>query len=136
MRPKTLIAIFALLGCSLLFAASKVGKEGKAWLDGFSAAPEASINGVWNAAEWGTIKLEQAEGQREVSGTGDAWRITGVVSAKTAYLLFAYKNGNIAYSAILTNQGADSWSGEYYNELLKRKRDKMVLIRASSESKK
>jgi hypothetical protein len=138
MRRTTLAVIVVLLAGSFVFAGRKIDKKEKgiAWLNGFTQAPEANINGSWSSKSWGIIKLEQQEGQANLTGKGDGWIITGKVCAKKAYLLFSYKNGNIAYSAILEQLSIDSWAGEYWDGLQDFKRGKMDLNRASEKSKK
>ena len=138
MRRMTLAVIVIVLAGSFVFAGRKIAKkeQGVAWLNGFAQAPEANISGSWSAKSWGRITLDQKEGQADLTGEGDGWRITGKVAAKKAYLLFSYKNGNIAYSAILEQQGNDSWSGEYWDGLQDNKRGSMVLVHASEKDKK
>ena len=57
------------------------------------------MNGNWYAKEWGKIVLNQVKDGRDLTGRGDGWDITGVVSGKQVFLIFSSR-GNIAYSAV------------------------------------
>lgn len=92
-------------------------KEGKAWLAARSEAAEINVAGTWHAGTWGRVVLNQREGSREVSGTGDNWDISGVVSGKKVCLLFCHR-GRIAYSAELTPEDSNSLDGVYADGLL------------------
>ncbi len=80
--------------------AAKVEVEGKAWLDSQKAPPEINVNGTWNSEEWGDLHLIQPEGSRDVSGNGDGYKITGVVSGKSLFLLFA-QGQSVVYCATM-----------------------------------
>lgn len=92
--------------------AAKVEVEGKAWLDSQKAPPEMNVNGLWNSEEWGDLRLTQPQGSKEVSGNGDGYDITGVVSGKRLFLLFSEKH-TVAYCATLSPNGENSLAGTY-----------------------
>jgi hypothetical protein len=94
--------------------AAKVEVEGKAWLDSQKAPPEINVNGVWSSEEWGDLHLIQPEGSRDVSGNGDRYEITGVVSGKRLFLLFA-EHHTVEYCATLNPNGENSMIGTYSN---------------------
>jgi hypothetical protein len=93
-------------------SAGNLNTKGKAWLDAHSEAAAINVKGDWYAKEWGKIILNQAEGSRDVTGTGDGWEITGVVSGKQVFLLFSNR-GQVNYSAELTSQSDGSLDGSY-----------------------
>jgi len=93
-------------------SARNLETKGKAWLDAHSEAAAINVNGDWHAKEWGKIVLNQAQGSRELTGRGDGWDITGVVSGKQVVLLFSH-HGGVAYSAQLTSEGETSLNGSY-----------------------
>lgn len=93
-------------------AAAKVEVEGKAWLDSQKDPAEINVNGVWDAEEWGALHLKQSEGSRDVSGNGDGYDITGVVSGKRLFLLFSEKH-TVEYCATLGPNGENSLAGRY-----------------------
>ncbi len=95
-------------------AAAKVEVEGKAWLDAQKDPPAMNVNGVWNSDEWGSFHLSQSEGNREVSGSGGGYEITGVVSGKRLFMLFSEKH-TVEYCATLSPDGEKSLAGTYSN---------------------
>jgi hypothetical protein len=95
-------------------AAAKVEVEGKAWLDAQKDPAAMNVNGEWNSEEWGPVHLTQSEGKREVSGNGDGYDITGVVSGKRLFLLFA-QGHTVEYCATLSPNGENSMAGRYSN---------------------
>jgi hypothetical protein len=122
-----------LTGIALLFASAlpgqKVEGRGKVWLEGRKEPAEINVDGAWYGGVWGRVILKQAEGSREVTGTGDEWDILGVVSGKNVYLLFSHK-GRIAYSAELSQDGPNALTGRYADGLL-RDRSKTRLMHLS-----
>jgi len=86
--------------------------KGKAWLASHTEAAAISVNGKWHAKEWGKIHLIQADGSRDVTGDGDGWDITGVVSSNQVFLLFSHHD-KVNYSAHLTSQADGTLSGTY-----------------------
>ena len=105
-----------LVGMVLLLVTSLSAKDleakGKAWLDSHSGAPAINVTGNWHEKAWGTVVLHQAPDGRDVTGDGDGWDITGVISGKQAFLLFSHK-GKVNYSAVLTSQTDGSLNGSY-----------------------
>jgi hypothetical protein len=93
-------------------SAGDLETKGKAWLDPHSEAAAINVNGEWHAKEWGTIVLNQTPGSRDLTGKGDGWDITGVVSGKQVFLLFSHKD-KVNYSAQLTSESDNSLNGSY-----------------------
>ncbi|MGD0681485.1 MAG: hypothetical protein ABR990_05495 [Terracidiphilus sp.] len=93
-------------------------KRGKTWLDSHVNAPLINVDGNWYDKEWGQIVLNQNKDSREVTGNGDGWDITGVVSGKQLFLLFSGRGG-LVYSAVLNGDGEKSLDGSYANGLMK-----------------
>lgn len=113
---KKCVFLLLLVGMVLILAvglsARNLDTKGKAWLDTHTEAAAINVNGVWHAKEWGKIVLNQAQGGRDLTGTGDGWDITGVVSGKQVFLLFSSR-GRVEYSAVLTPEGETSLNGSY-----------------------
>lgn len=101
-------------------AAQKVEKEGKAWLNLYQEPTEINVNGLWHSPDWGDVILNQEKDKRDITGTGDGWDITGVVSGKKIYLLFSDK-GRINYSAELLADGETALAGSYSKGMLSAK---------------
>lgn len=105
--PLSMVLLFA-----LSLSAGDLDTKGKAWLGTHSDAAAITVGGKWHAKEWGTIRLIQTEGNRDVTGDGDGWDITGVVSGTKLFLLFSHHN-KVNYSAELTSQADGSLNGTY-----------------------
>lgn len=97
---------------AVALSAKNVDTKGKAWLATHTEAAAINVNGEWHAKEWGKIVLTQAEGSRDVTGRGDGWDITGVVSGKQVFLLFSSR-GTVNYSAELMSESDKSLNGFY-----------------------
>ena len=110
--------------------AKDLDTKGKAWLGAHSDAAAVNVNGSWHAKEWGTIVLRQAPDSRDLTGDGDGWDITGVVSGKQVFLLFSHK-GKVNYSAKLTSQDDNSLNGSYSRDFMseKTKTKPMLMIK-------
>jgi hypothetical protein len=104
--------------------------KGKAWLGAHSESAAINVNGAWHAKEWGTIMLRQAPDSRDLTGDGDGWDVTGVVSGKQVFLLFSHK-GKVNYSAELTSQDDNSLKGSYSRGFMdeKTKHKPMLMIK-------
>jgi hypothetical protein len=127
----SLVLPFALvLIAAVGLSAGDLDTKGKAWLDVHSEAPAVNVNGNWHAKEWGKIVLIQAPGSKDVTGDGDGWDITGVVSGKQVFLLFSHK-GKVNYSAELTSQADNSLNGSYARGFMsdKTKGKSMLMIK-------
>lgn len=105
--PVVMVVILA-VGLS----AGNLETKGKPWLASHSEASAINVNGDWYETEWGKVVLNQAQDSRDVTGTGDHWDITGVVSGKQVFLLFSHKS-SVAYTAELTSQSDGSLKGSY-----------------------
>jgi hypothetical protein len=112
-RIVQILAIIAAIATVALCRGPKLDKEGKQWLAGYSQPAKVNVNGTWRAKEWGEVKLVQEQGSREVTGRGDGWEITGVVSGNEACLLFSGRGGDINYWARLTMEGDNKLNGSY-----------------------
>jgi hypothetical protein len=111
-------------------SAGDLDTKGKAWLGAHSDAASVNVNGSWHAKEWGTIVLRQAADSRDLTGDGDGWDVTGVVSGKQVFLLFSHK-GKVNYSAELTSQDDNSLKGSYSRDFMseKTKTKPMLMIK-------
>lgn len=107
-----LLAVSVILILAVGLSAKNLDTKGKAWLDAHSEAAAINVNGDWRAKEWGKIVLNQAQGSRDLTGRGDGWDITGVVSGKQVFLLFS-NHGTVVYSAELTSESDNSLNGSY-----------------------
>ncbi len=107
-----LLAIGVVLILAVGLSAKNLDTKGKAWLDAHSEAAAINVNGDWHAKEWGKIVLNQAQGSRDVTGRGDGWDITGVVSGKQVFLLFSNRR-TVGYSAELNSESDTSLNGSY-----------------------
>lgn len=95
-------------------AAGKVEGGGREWLDEHKDSPQVNVTGTWESPDWGkALNLTQAEGSRDVSGTDTKFELTGVVSGKNLYLLFAHGNGGVGFCATLTSDSDNSLTGMY-----------------------
>ena len=113
------LAIFALLVLApSMNARTPLNTNGRAWLDAHADAALINVDGNWFAKEWGQIVLNQTKNSREITGNGDGWDITGVVSGKQAFLLFSSRGG-VVYSAVLTGDGEMTLDGRYTKGLMK-----------------
>ena len=111
-------------GVVLIFAvgvhAGDLKTKGKAWLDPHNEPATINVNGKWYEKAWGKVVLNQAEGSRDVTGSGDGWDITGVVSGKQVFLLFS-NHERVNYSAELTLEADGSLNGSYARGFMKEK---------------
>jgi hypothetical protein len=113
------VAVVLILSVGL--SAKDLDTKGKAWLDAHSEAAAVNVNGNWHEKDWGAVVLLQAEGSRDVTGDGDGWAITGVVSGKQIFLLFSQK-GSVAYTAELTWESDKSLNGSYAKGFMEEKK--------------
>jgi hypothetical protein len=107
-----LLAVGVVLILAVGLSAKNLDTKGKAWLDAHTEPAAINVNGDWHAKEWGKIVLNQAQGGRDLTGRGDGWDITGVVSGKQVFLLFS-SHGTVVYSAELTSESETSLNGSY-----------------------
>lgn len=118
MKRLAIIATLLLLSISfpVSIGAAKVKEEGRAWLEAQKDPPAINVNGTWDSDEWGRLHLIQTEGSREVSGNGGGYEITGVVSGKRLFMIFA-NNQTVDYCAVLSpsGDGDGSLAGTYSN---------------------
>ena len=108
----------SILSIMLLFlafpaAAGKVEGRGREWLDEHKDSPQVNVTGTWESRDWRTLTLTQAEGSRDVNGTDKKFELTGVVSGKNLYLLFAHSSGSVGFCATLTADSDGSLTGMY-----------------------
>jgi hypothetical protein len=104
------VSMVVLLAISL--NAGDLDTKGKAWLAAHSDPAAINVNGAWHSKDWGTVTLREAQDSRDVTGDGDGWDITGVVSNNKLFLLFSHK-GRVNYSAELTSMPDGSLNGTY-----------------------
>ncbi|MGA2350824.1 MAG: hypothetical protein ABSF70_10355 [Terracidiphilus sp.] len=96
--------------------AGTIENQGKAWLDAQKDPPAINVSGVWDS-ELGDLALKQAEGSRDVEGNGGGYELTGAVSGKTLYLVFATKHGTVDYCGVVNSESDSVLSGKYYTRL-------------------
>ena len=122
---KRLAAAVVLLVLCISFPASltagNMENEGKGWLDAQKDPPAMNVNGIWDSDEWGVFHLTQAEGSREVSGSGGGYGITGVVSGKRLFMLFT-TDRTVEYCATLSSDSDHSLAGSYSSRKSRLKR--------------
>jgi hypothetical protein len=125
-----LLPVGMVLMLAVGLSAKDLETKGKAWLGTHSEPAAINVNGSWHAKEWGKIVLIQAQGSRDVTGDGDGWDITGVVSGKQVFLLFSHKD-KVNYSAELTSQDDNSLKGSYSRNFMdeKTKNKPMLMIK-------
>ena len=115
-------SLFVLLTMSfvLLFATSlsagTLDGRGKAWLDAQTDAPAMIVNGTWSSDVFNDIHLVQDAGSRNVTGVGYGYNITGVVSGKRLYLIFA-SGHTVQYCAVLNAGNDGTLMGSYSNRV-------------------
>lgn len=107
-----LLAAGVVLILAVGVSAGDLETKGKTWLGSRSEATAINVNGHWHEKSWGKVVLNQAEGSRDVTGDGDGWDITGVVSGKQVFLLFSH-HGRVNYSAQLTSEADGGLNGSY-----------------------
>jgi hypothetical protein len=105
------LAGFALVSVTVLNAGT-VNNQGKAWLDAQTDPPAINVSGRWDS-DFGVLSLDQATTSRDVSGSGGGYQLTGVVSGKRLFLLFASNSGTVDYCATLSYENGNSLTGSY-----------------------
>lgn len=127
MRNIVIMLILAFLLFTNANCASQISLErGREWLSRETSPPEVNVDGDWYSSEWGRITLRQCKGCREVTGTQyedgkyEGWKIEGVVSGKSVFLVMHYK-GNTDFTATLTAQSDRELTGVYVYGLMTNK---------------
>jgi hypothetical protein len=110
---KGILLVMLALSLAIPADAAKVEGRGREWLDEQKNSPQVNVTGSWQSRDWGTLTLTQAEGSRDVSGGTDDYELTGVVSGKELYLLFAESSGSVAFCAILISESDGILNGTY-----------------------
>jgi len=105
-------------GAAPVAAARNLDPEGNAWLDAHKDAPEIDVSGEWYERAWGVVNLRQGEGSGNVIGNTPEYDISGVVSGKKAYLIFAEK-GKTVYSAVMSLEKGNRLEGKYQSGLMR-----------------
>ncbi len=106
------VACFVLISVPVL-SAGTLDNRGKAWLDAQKDPPVINVSGIWDS-DFGVMRLEQAEGSRDVSGTEGKYELKGVVSGKMLYLLFGTGHGTVDYCAVLSASSSKALIGDYH----------------------
>lgn len=111
-------AVLLLMCCTFAnsLTATKTEDQGKAWLDAQKNPSSINVNGTWDSEEWGVFHLSQAEGSRDVGGSGGGYVIKGVVSGKSLFMLF-YTDRTVEYCATLSLDGNNAFTGSYSNRV-------------------
>lgn len=110
------IAVFFPLVFAASLSAGSLEKQGKDWLDKQQDPVAINVSGTWSS-EFGELRLDEADGNRDVSGSGGGYDLDGVVSGKRLYLLFSTHHGTVDYCAVVNAESDTVLSGEYYNRL-------------------
>jgi hypothetical protein len=110
------IAVFFLFVFATSLSAGSLQEEGKAWLDAQKEPAAINVSGTWDS-EFGDLRLKQAVGSRDVEGSGGGYELSGVVSGKSLFLLFATHRGTVDYCAVVDSQSDAELTGKYYNRL-------------------
>ncbi|MCL4488921.1 MAG: hypothetical protein M1570_12425 [Chloroflexi bacterium] len=110
---KSVLSILLVFFLAFPAVAGKVEGRGREWLDEHKDSPQINVTGTWTSPDWNTLSLTQAEGIRDVSGADKKFELTGVVSGKNLYLLFAHSNGSVGFCATLTSDSDGSLTGTY-----------------------
>ena len=110
---KSIFSVMLALFLAIPAVAAKVEGRGREWLDEQKDSPQVNVTGSWQSRDWGTLRLTQAEGSRDVSGTDNHYELTGVVSGKELYLLFAKSSGSVAFCATLISASDGILNGTY-----------------------
>jgi hypothetical protein len=113
-KMKSIFPVMLALFLAIPADAGKVEGAGREWLDEHKDSPQMNVTGTWDSPDWGkTLSLTQVDGSRDVSGTDTKFELTGVVSGKILYLLFAHGNGGVGFCATLTSDSDGSLTGMY-----------------------
>jgi hypothetical protein len=113
-KMKSIFSVTLALFLAIPADAGKVEGRGREWLDEHKDSPQVNVAGSWQSPDWGgTLTLTQAEGSRDVSGNDKRFELTGTVSGKEVYLLFAHSNGSVAFCATLVSASDGVLTGTY-----------------------
>jgi hypothetical protein len=112
-KMNNVLSIMLALFLAFPAVAGKVEGRGREWLDEHKDTPQVNVTGTWESHDWSTLSLTQAEGSRDVSGADKKFELTGVVSGRNLYLLFAHRNGSVGFCATLTSDSEGSLTGMY-----------------------
>jgi hypothetical protein len=110
-----MFAVFFMFVFAASLNAGTMEKEGKAWLDAQKDPAAVNVSGDWSSNAFGALNLSQIAGTREVTGKGGGYQLTGVVSGRKLYLLFATGHGTVDYCAVLVSDSDNSLTGSYSN---------------------
>ncbi len=140
MNPRKHLFYFAAIMAGLLLCAPSgmlpkdKPDEAKSWLAAYTDPAEINVDGDWDSEVWRTVLLNQAQGAREVTGTGDNWEIEGVVSGKKVYLVFLSK-GELAYTAEIAPGEAGTLTGTYAKGILQSgSKNRLLVLRKTAET--
>ena len=113
-----ILAAGAVLSTATLVFAGSLDKQGQAWLDQYKNPAQINVSGNWDTGRsgFGALHLQQAQNSRTVEGSGDGYKLDGVVSGKTLYLLFSRKD-TVAFCAEVTQNGETILDGTYQYRL-------------------
>jgi hypothetical protein len=82
-----------------------------------SATSVLNLDGIWNAHNWGELRLIQTAGERELIGIGGGYVLDGVVT-ETGVVLHFRSGESLEYTAELTSKGDGILVGRYvYGEM-------------------
>ena len=115
---RSFLTLFLILSLIFVISCALKQKEIDPWLNTISGGkpPEIDITGKWRDTQgsgfftWGEGYLHQE--QNKIRGVIDKYNIEGIVSGKTAYLVFLY-GGTVYYTARL-EMFQDLLTGNYF----------------------
>ena len=99
-------------------AARNLSPESGVWLSAHKDSPQIDVTGEWYERAWGVVHLRQVQGTGNVVGNTPEYDIAGVVSGKSAYLIFSHK-GKTDYSVILNLEEGNRLEGKYESGLMR-----------------
>jgi hypothetical protein len=108
-----MFAMFFLFVFAVSLSAGTLEGRGKEWLDAQKEPAVINVSGTWDS-DFGIMRLQQADGSRDVSGREGKYELTGVVSGKMLYLLFGTDHGTVDYCAVLSAESENLLNGSYH----------------------
>ena len=114
-NPHLLLAAVAVVslssGCALSEKYAKNNASAQAWLHANDKVPaKSNFEGVYYSPDWGTIVFKQRDGK--LTGALSYYRIQGVVSGRTAYVLLVDDDW-AEHTMILKRQNSEVVTGSY-----------------------
>ena len=106
----TALLAVGLVSCDSTIQYQRNNTAAHVWLNTHTAPAAASFNGTWNSDDWGDAFLSQSG--RDLTGFFGKYRVEGVVSGQTCYLLLS-DGGWYDYSMALSKLNESILHGYY-----------------------